>query len=314
MLDNRKIGFVFPGQGSQIVGMFKDIATEYPKFLETFQEASEILGYDLWHLIQNDEEKLNDTEFTQPCLLTTEIALYRLITSLRPDLTPHIMSGHSLGEFSAWVAAKTLDFKTALKMVHHRALIMKNHFSPDQVAMVAILGLDYFTVDDICNNVNNTHESYWKVVNINSPLQIIVGGPRDELDNLILNAEVMGAKKVIELNVRVLSHSPALEPVSCAFDNYLKDIEFKTPCIDVVNNVEAQIETNPQIIKEQLSNQLYRPVQWVRVVERMIKEGVTEFYEIGPNKVLTGLSKRINKNVPINSISDLKSFQNFIQQ
>lgn len=281
--------FVFPGQGSQQVGMLGDNAS-HPVVVTFMDRASKALGYDMMALIQSGPEgKLNQTEYTQPALLATSIALWHLYRDRYAE--PHVMAGHSLGEYSAWVAAGALDFEDALRLVAARGRFMQEAVPQGTGAMAAILGLDDAAIAMACDRA--AQDEVVSPVNFNSPGQVVIAGNKAAVERAIEAAKALGAKRALPLPVSVPSHCALMKSAAERLKTLLSEIAFKKPSISVINNVDVLAETDPDRIKDALVRQLYSPVRWVEVVQAMAHQGTTQFIECGPGKVLCGLSKRI---------------------
>lgn len=288
-MTNKTLAFVFPGQGSQKVGMLADIAAEYPLIQQTFAESSAALGYDVWDLIQNGEQdQLNLTEKTQPLLLTASVALWR-VWQQRGGSEPALMAGHSLGEFSALVCAGSLNFADAVQLVRARGQFMQTAVPVGEGAMAAILGLDDKVIVDICNTVSA------EAVNFNSPGQVVIAGKVAAVDKAIELLKEAGAKRAMPLPVSAPFHTSLMRPAGEKLAEKVAELTVNTPAIPVVHNVHGKTESDPEKIKQLLIEQIYSPVQWVNCVQAMIDAGVEKTLECGPGKVLSGLSRRIHK-------------------
>lgn len=287
---------VFPGQGSQTVGMLKELADAYPSVTETFQEASDVLGYDLWALVQNDSDgKLNETQVTQPALLTASVAIWRLLREQGVEVD--YLAGHSLGEYSALVCGGTLAFADAVKLVEARGSYMQEAVPAGAGAMFAIIGLDDAKIADICQQTAIATGDVVAPVNFNSPGQVVIAGEKNAAQQAADACKEAGAKRALPLPVSVPSHCELMRPAADKLDDALQSVSLSAPAINVVNNVDVNIETDPQAIKSALVRQLYCPVQWTRTVEYLAAAGVERVIEVGPGKVLTGLGKRIDKSL-----------------
>lgn len=287
---------VFPGQGSQTVGMLKELADAYPSVTDTFQEASDVLGYDLWALVQNDSDgKLNETQVTQPALLTASVAIWRLLREQGVEVD--YLAGHSLGEYSALVCGGTLAFTDAVKLVEARGAYMQEAVPAGAGAMFAIIGLDDAKIADICQQTAIATGDVVAPVNFNSPGQVVIAGEKHAAQQAADACKEAGAKRALPLPVSVPSHCELMRPAADKLDNALQSISLSAPAINVVNNVDVNIETDPQAIKSALVRQLYCPVQWTRTVEYLAAAGIERVIEVGPGKVLTGLGKRIDKSL-----------------
>ncbi|MBO1254961.1 ACP S-malonyltransferase [Alteromonas sp. 5E99-2] len=294
----KQVAYVFPGQGSQSKGMLAELAQSNPEVLETFEEASEVLGYDLWDLVQNDEDgSLNQTHITQPALLTASVAIYRVLAA-KYD-APAYMAGHSLGEYSALVCAGVLDFKEAVSLVQSRGLYMQSAVPEGEGAMYAIIGLADDKIQAICEQVAADTSQVISPVNYNSPGQVVIAGNTKAAELAAQQCKEAGAKRALPLAVSAPSHCALMKPAAAKLEDVLNDISFSPSEISIVNNVDVSIESDSAAIKDALVRQLYCPVQWTRSVEQLIEKGVTQFVEVGPGKVLSGLIKRVDKTVKI---------------
>ncbi|MGA2655236.1 MAG: ACP S-malonyltransferase [Gammaproteobacteria bacterium] len=284
-----KIAFIFPGQGSQSLGMLAKFA-DHAELKNTFAQASEVLGLDLWDLTQNGPEaKLNETEFTQPAILTASIALWRIWQNEKGE-APSVLAGHSLGEYSALVAAQSLDFQDAVSLVSKRGQFMQAAVPEGVGAMAAVLGLSDEEVKAIC--VNASEHEIVSAVNFNSPGQVVIAGHKYAV-NRALDLIKQAGKRAILLPVSVPSHCLLMKPAADKLEQALQNIIIKSPQIPVFNNTDVKCETNADAIKSALIKQLYMPVRWVETIQAM-SATCSIFVECGPGKVLTGLNKRIN--------------------
>ena len=293
---------VFPGQGSQSVGMLSELAEKYEIVSQTFAQASEVLGYDLWQLVQQGPvEELNQTHRTQPALLTASVAIWR-VWQQQSERMPSVMAGHSLGEYSALVCAGVIDFSKAVKLVELRGQLMQEAVPAGVGAMSAIIGLDNDTIAKACANAEQGQVV--SPVNFNSPGQVVIAGNKEAVERANLLCKEAGAKRALPLPVSVPSHCALMKPAADKLATALESIEFNIPSIPVINNVDVTMETNPETIKAALVRQLYCSVRWSESVEAMAKQGVTTLIEMGPGKVLNGLTKRIEKSLEAASIND----------
>ena len=287
------IAFVFPGQGSQSVGMLNSIA-ERPEVRLTLQEASEALGEDVAQLIaQGPVETLSLTTNTQPVMLTAGVAFYRAWLAAGGP-TPKVMAGHSLGEYSALVAAGAISFKDAIPLVRFRAQAMQSAVPVGTGGMAAILGLDAVSVIKVCAEASLASGAIVEAVNFNAPGQVVIAGASDAVSKACELLKAAGAKRALPLPVSAPFHSSLLQPASEKLKVYLENIEFKTPTISVINNVDVEILHDPVAIKDALVRQAAKPVRWQETIQVMATQGVTQVLECGPGKVLAGLTKRIN--------------------
>ena len=293
---------VFPGQGSQSVGMLGELAERRPIVRETFDEASDILGTDLWALVQNGPvETLNRTEFTQPAMLAAGVAVWRAWTQ-QTAARPLAAAGHSLGEYSALVAAEALDFGDAVALVRERALAMQNAVPEGEGAMAALLGLDDAAVMALC--AAQAGDDVLEAVNFNSPGQVVIAGSAAAVERAISAAPEAGAKRALRLPVSVPSHCALMRAAAERLLERLERTEFRLPAIPVLHNVNADTVDSPEALRAILAEQLYRPVRWVDTVRRMRERGIDTLVECGPGKVLTGLGKRIDRDLQLFEISD----------
>lgn len=293
----------FPGQGSQSVGMLAELAAEFATVEATFAEASEVLGYDLWQLVQQGPvEELNKTFKTQPALLAASVAIWR-VWQEQGGAAPVVMAGHSLGEYSALVCAGVIDFRDAVKLVELRGQLMQQAVPEGVGAMSAVIGLDDQAIADACSQA--AQDEVVSPVNFNSPGQVVIAGNKDAVERAGVLCKEAGAKRVLPLPVSVPSHCALMKPAADELAKALENIQFNTPVISVINNVDVAQETDPAAIKDALVRQLYLPVRWTEVVETMAGLGVTLEIEAGPGKVLSGLVKRINKTIAGHAINDV---------
>jgi [acyl-carrier-protein] S-malonyltransferase len=285
--------FVFPGQGSQSVGMLNSIS-ERPEVRATLQEASQALGEDVAKLIaEGPAEALSLTTNTQPVMLTAGVAFYRAWLAAGGS-TPKVMAGHSLGEYSALVAAGVITFKDAVPLVRFRAEAMQSAVPVGTGGMAAILGLDDATVIKVCAEASAASGGVVEAVNFNAPGQVVIAGASDAVTKACELLKAAGAKRALPLPVSAPFHSSLLQPASEKLKGYLANIEFKTPTISVINNVDVEILNDPAAIKDALVRQAAKPVRWQETIQVMAGQGITQVVECGPGKVLAGLIKRIN--------------------
>lgn len=299
------VAFVFPGQGSQAVGMLADLAQDHAVVSQTFAEASEVLGYDLWALIQDGPvESLNETDKTQPALLSASVAIWRAYqASGKP--APALLAGHSLGEYSALVCAGVIDFKDAVKLVELRGQLMQQAVPAGTGAMYAIIGLDDDGIAQACEE--SAQGDVVSPVNYNSPGQVVIAGEKSAVERAAAACKAAGAKMAVALPVSVPSHCALMKPAADKLAQALAEITFSAPVINVINNVDVAMPTESQDIKDALVRQLYCPVRWSETVSFMAEQGINQLVEMGPGKVLTGLTKRINKAVSAQAVNDTAS-------
>ncbi|OOF39538.1 [acyl-carrier-protein] S-malonyltransferase [Rodentibacter rarus] len=302
----KKFAMVFPGQGSQTVGMLSELATAYPVVTETFKQASEALGYDLWQLVQQGHaEELNKTWQTQPALLAASVAIYRVWQEKYPHLKPEVMAGHSLGEYSALVCSGALDFQDAIKLVELRGKLMQQAVPEGTGAMYAIIGLDNEAIIKACQQAEEGEVV--SAVNFNSPGQVVIAGAKAAVERAATLCKEAGAKRALPLAVSVPSHCALMKPAADKLAVTLDAMAINTPEISVINNVDVAKEVESAAIRDALIRQLYSPVRWTETVEKMTQEGVQALVEIGPGKVLNGLTKRIVGDLQATSVNDLAS-------
>jgi [acyl-carrier-protein] S-malonyltransferase len=288
--------FVFPGQGSQSVGMLNSIA-ERPEVRATLQEASEALGEDVAKLIaEGPAEALSLTTNTQPVMLTAAVAFYRAWLAAGGP-APKVMAGHSLGEYSALVASGVISFKDAVPLVRFRAKAMQSAVPVGTGGMAAILGLDDATVIRVCTEASTASGGVVEAVNFNAPGQVVIAGASAAVTKACELLKAAGAKRALLLPVSAPFHSSLLQPASEKLKGYLANIEFKVPTIAVINNVDVEILNDPAAIKDALVRQAAKPVRWQETIQAMAAQGITQVVECGPGKVLAGLTKRIHDQV-----------------
>ena len=291
-----KLAFVFPGQGSQEVGMLQDVYETGNVVSKTFDEASEALGYDLWALVKNGPvEQLNQTEFTQPALLTASIALWRLAHEQTVP-TIDVVAGHSLGEYSALVAAEVISFADAAKLVQKRGRFMQTAVPLGEGGMAAILGLDDEQVTDLCKSVS-AQGGVVQAANFNANGQVVIAGDNAALERAIEACKTAGAKRAMPLAVSAPFHSALMQPAAEKLALELAAVEFSAPKIKVVQNVNAEACGDPAQIRKNLVAQMYSAVHWTNTIQLMAGDGIQTVVECGPGKVLAGLNRRIEKSL-----------------
>jgi len=307
-----QFAFVFPGQGSQSLGMLADLAAQYPIVEATFSEASSVLGYDLWQLVQQGPaEELNKTWQTQPALLAASVAIFR-VWQQQGGKMPAIMAGHSLGEYSALVCAGVLDFQAAIRLVELRGKLMQEAVPEGAGAMSAIIGLDNAAIAKACEE--SAQGQVVSPVNFNSPGQVVIAGNKEAVERAGAACKAAGAKRALPLPVSVPSHCALMKPAADKLAVALQDITFSAPQVPVVNNVDVRAESDPEAIRSALVRQLYSPVRWTESVEFMAAQGVTSLLEVGPGKVLTGLTKRIVDTLTAAAVNDAASLTAALEQ
>jgi len=299
--------FIFPGQGSQSIGMLAELASDFPVVSQTFSQASDVLEYDLWDVVQNGPtDKLNSTDVTQPAMLAAGVAVWS-VWNEKEAAKPSLMAGHSLGEYTALVCAGSLNFQDAISLVRDRGLYMQSAVSAGEGAMAAILGLDDEAVINVCRTA--AQGQVVEAVNFNSPGQVVIAGDTDAVNRAIADATEVGAKKAILLPVSVPSHCALMKSAAEKLKDRLASINLLQPEIPVIHNVDASVASDSASIKEALTRQLYQPVRWVDCVNKMLEMGTTDFVECGPGKVLAGLSKRIVRKTPAVPVFDTASLE-----
>lgn len=287
------LAFVFPGQGSQSVGMMAELAESFSVVKETFQTASNALGYDLWQVVSDGPaDKLNDTTVTQPAMLAAGVAAYR-VWSEKQGATPAVMAGHSLGEYTALVCSGSIDFSDAVSLVADRGRYMQEAVPSGHGAMAAILGLSDEDVIQACSDA--AQGDVVSAVNFNSPGQVVIAGQAAAVERAVELAKGKGAKRAVMLPVSVPSHCQLMEPAAARLAERLSEIDIQVPLIPVLNNVDVNAAQDPDDIRQALKRQLFNPVRWVETIEQMKNDGVDTLVECGPGKVLIGLNKRIDR-------------------
>ncbi|MCU5746711.1 ACP S-malonyltransferase [Staphylococcus sp. SQ8-PEA] len=300
-----KTAIIFPGQGSQKVGMAQDLYQEKESSTAVLEQAQRVLDFDLLETMFTDSEgKLNQTENTQPALVAHSIALFEALEDINADYT----MGHSLGEYSSLVASGVLSFEDAVKIVRKRGQLMADAFPNNVGGMAAVLGLDYDKVKEICDDLSNDEEII-EPANINSPGQIVVSGHKSLIDKLSSEGKALGAKRVMPLPVSGPFHSSLMQVIEKDFANYIDKFDWHDAQFPVVQNVHAAGETDAAVIKDNMIKQLYSPVEFVKSTQWLIDQGVDHFIEIGPGKVLSGLIKKIDRSVKLTSIQNLEDLK-----
>jgi [acyl-carrier-protein] S-malonyltransferase len=315
-----KTAFIFPGQGSQYVDMGRDLYETCPEARSLFDEANAIMGFSLSKLcFEGPKEELGDTINTQPAILAMSVACFKVLSTrykmlrekgrehLRPrtlNLEPAFVAGHSMGEYTALVAAGALDFADGLKLARGRGRV-KEAGERNPGGMAAVLGLEAETLDEICQLASRETGEIVQLANYNSPGQIVISGHREALEQAMELAKEQGAKRVIPLAVSIASHSPLMQTAAEAFASTVAQVDFHQPRVPVVANVTAAPITTVAEIRKELVEQLTSTVRWVESVQYMIAQGVTTFVEIGPKNVLTGLIRRIDKSVQTVNLEDV---------
>lgn len=295
-----QLSFVFPGQGSQSVGMLSELSARHSQVQETFAEASSGAGIDLWTLSHDGpEEQLNRTEFTQPALLAAGVAVWR-VWQAQGGAQPARLAGHSLGEYSALVAADALSLHDAARLVRLRGQLMQDAAPAGTGAMAAVLGADDALVADICETVSD--DTIVVPANYNSPGQVVIGGHAAAVERALALLAEQGVRKTVKLAVSVPSHTPLMREAANRLSEAMAALDWREPRLPVVQNADAEVHTGVQSIRDALVRQLYLPVQWTGCVQALAASGTTRIAECGPGKVLTGLAKRIDKSLDVRAI------------
>jgi [acyl-carrier-protein] S-malonyltransferase len=304
-MSNPSFGIVFPGQGSQSIGMLSDLAAAHPIVNQTFAEATEALGYDLWDLVQNGPaEILNQTTRTQPAMLAAGVSVWRVWLE-QGGAMPQLMAGHSLGEYTALVCASAIEFSDAVTLVAERGRFMQEAVPAGSGGMAAILGLDDDQVKTVCDKA--TSGDVIEAVNFNSPGQVVVAGDKAAVDRACELAKQAGAKRALPLPVSVPSHCALMKPAAERLAQLLNEITITSPTLPVIHNASVELASDAESIRGQLAAQLYSPVRWVETVQKMASSGISKVLEAGPGKVLAGLTKRIDRDLAGLPLFDTKS-------
>ena len=305
-----KTAYIFPGQGSQFVGMGKDLYEEYLLAKDRYNQANDILGFDLTRIsFEGPNEELTQTNITQPALFVHSYIMFELYSA--KNNKPDMVAGHSLGEYTAIAASGALDFETTLKLVKLRGELMKNAGIKSPGTMAAIIGLDYETTIKVCEKASKV--GVVGIANLNSPGQLVISGSIEGIDAAIDLAKEAKAKRALKLNVSGAFHSPLMESATQDFSRVLTEMEFDKPLYPVYCNVSAQPTQDVNVLKEYLSKQLMSPVLWTKTIENMIANGATQFVELGPGTVLTGLLRRIDRTVSCWAVGSTDALSELIE-
>lgn len=311
-LNSKTTAFIFPGQGSQTIGMGKYLSEIYPIAKQTFDEADSILGFSISNLMMNGmADELNDTVNTQPALFIHSIASYRTFSLLFPDLIPVSVAGHSLGELSALCAAGALSFEDGLRLVRKRGELMKHAGELNSGGMAAILGLDIPTLDKVCAEASANNELV-QVANDNCPGQVVISGAKPAVERAMVLAKTAGAKRALPLAVSIAAHSPLMDSIQAEWNQAVDNTQFSNPQISVYGNVHASIIKTADEARADLKAQMQSRVRWTETIQNMSEAGITSFVEMGTGSVLGGLVKRINSeasNYPLGNPQDFSALQ-----
>lgn len=299
-----KTAFLFPGQGAQYVGMAKDFYDTYPECKEIIDKAAELMDFDLKHVLFEENELINKTEYTQAAMVAAEVCILKAVEmkGIKADIT----AGLSLGEYSALVANGALSFEDAMKLVRKRGLYMENEVPAGKGTMAAVIALDSDIIDDVCAKITADTGKVVSAANYNCPGQIVISGYTESVNDAVEPLKEAGAKMVSILNVSGPFHSPMLKGAGDKLGEELKNVEFANPQVPYINNADVKVITNKDEIKNSLERQVYSPVRWQQTMEKMLEDGVDTFYEIGPGKTLAGFMKRIDRSKKVISISTVE--------
>ncbi len=302
---------VFPGQGAQSIGMLNALAETHPAILDYFARASSVLGYDLWQVVMaGPEERLNDTAVTQPAMLVAGYACYAMLKEALPEWEPVYFAGHSLGEYTALVAAEAISLEDAVALVAKRGNLMQTSVAPGEGAMAAVLGLTDEQVEQACAIA--AQGAIVSAVNYNSPGQVVIAGEAAAVARAMALATEMGAKRVVPLAVSVPSHCALMKPAAEKLAEAIARIDWQLPRLPVVHNVNTQVSDKVDALQAALVAQLHQPVQWVKTIEKFAADGVTQLIECGPGKVLSGLNRRIDRSMAVASVYDSATLANTV--
>lgn len=309
---NYNLAFVFPGQGSQSIGMLSELAVEYPLVKHTFAQASEILDFDLWQLVEEGPiEDLNQTEKTQSAMLTAGVAIWRVWSELS-TIKPGWVAGHSLGEYTALVCADAISFEDSVALVAERGRLMQEAVPLGIGAMAVIIGLENHQVVKVC--ADSAENEVVSAVNFNAPGQVVIAGHNAAVERAMAEAKKMGAKRAMKLPVSVPSHCALMEPAAEKLDKKMQQFVIEDPKMTLIHNVDVAAHSASAVIRNALKEQLYKPVRWIDGIRYMHDQGVTRFVECGPGKVLMGLNKRIVKTADHMAIYNPATMENVLEQ
>jgi len=309
---NYNLAFVFPGQGSQAVGMMSKLAEAFPVVKQTFEQASDVLALDLWDLVENGpDDRLNQTQNTQPAMLAAGVAVWRVWCD-KTEQRPAWMAGHSLGEYTALVCSGALAFEDAIKLVAERGRLMQEAVPAGVGAMAAILGLEDHQVVNACTDV--AEGQVVAAANFNAPGQVVIAGETVAVERAMARLKELGAKRALKLPVSVPSHCPLMMPAADKLSDILQNLTIEMPEVTLIHNADVKSHGSPEVIRHALKEQLFKPVRWVESVKFMHEQGVSAFVECGPGKVLMGLNKRIAPDATHLSIYDPESLNSVLEQ
>lgn len=309
---NYNLAFVFPGQGSQSVGMMSSLAESYPEVKHVFEQASDALGKDLWSIVSSgSEEELNQTHNTQPIMLAAGVAIWT-VWCKQSEIRPAWVAGHSLGEYTALVCSEAVSFEDGIKLVSARGQLMQEAVPAGVGAMAAILGLEDHQVVKVCADA--AENEVVSAVNFNAPGQVVIAGHATAVERAITAAKEAGAKRAVQLPVSVPSHCALMQPAAEKLSEHLQNITINIPKMTLIHNVDVAAHSAPEVIRNVLKEQLYKPVRWVDSIKFMHDQGVTRFVECGPGKVLIGLNKRIAKDAEHMAIYDPETLNKALEQ
>lgn len=305
-----KFAFVFPGQGAQKPGMGKDLYETSAAARKVFETADEVLGYSISDLCFNGtDEDLMKTINSQPCILTVELAAYEALKERYPDIEVAFTAGHSLGEYAALYAAGVVDLRTVLKLIQKRAALMNDAAEKTNGSMAAVIGLDNETVISLTEQIDGVY-----VANFNSPGQVVITGDKDAINGSLDKFKEAGAKRVLPLAVSGAFHSPLMREAGNTFVDFVKDFEFNNATVPVYTNVDASATVQAEDFRAKLPEQIYSSVRWTQSINNIVEEGITNFIEIGPGKVLAGLNKKINAELTTLNVYDVESLNSVVEE